>query len=106
MKPTDPHSYAQPAEARVKHLHWKATVDFDKKIINAVATWTIEANADADLITFDTKGLSIEKVTLNNDAPTEYRLADADSTLGQALAVMIKPGTTEVTITYHTSPKV
>lgn len=105
MKPTDPHSYAQPAEAHVKHLHWKAAVDFDKKIINAVATWTIEANTDADLITFDTKGLSIEKVTLNNDAPAAYRLADADSMLGQALAVMIKPGTTEVSITYHTKPE-
>ena len=104
MKPTDPHSYAQPAEARVKHLHWKAAVDFDKKIINAVATWTIEAKADADLITFDTKGLSIEKVTLNNNTPTEYRLADAHAILGQALAVMLKPGTTEVSITYHTSP--
>lgn len=104
MKPTDPHSYAQPAEARVKHLHWKAAVDFDKKIINAVATWTIEANADADLITFDTKGLSIEKVTLNNNTPTEYKLADAHAILGQALAVMLKPGTAEVSITYHTSP--
>ena len=105
MKPTDPHSYAQPAEARVKHLHWKAAVDFDKKIINAVATWTIEAHADADLIIFDTKGLSIEKVTLNNNAPTEYKLADAHAILGQALAVMLKPSTTEVSITYHTSPE-
>lgn len=105
MKPaTDPHSYAQPAEARVKHLQWKATVDFDHKIIRAVATWTIEANANADLITFDTKGLSIEKVTLNDNVAAEYRLANNDSILGQALAVLLKPGTTQVSITYQTSP--
>jgi leukotriene-A4 hydrolase len=104
MKPNDPHSYAQPGIARVKHLHWKASVDFDKKIITAVATWTIEANADADRITFDIKGLAIEKVTLNKTIAAEYRLSEYDSIFGQALAILLKPGTTEVSIAYQTSP--
>jgi hypothetical protein len=58
-KDTDPHSYAVPEQARVKHLNWKASVDFDTKVITAVATWDIESNSDADLITFDTRTRSI-----------------------------------------------
>src|SRR6476620_4932037 len=81
MKSTenDIHSFAQPAEARVKHLHWKANVNFDTKTIQAVASWTIEAKPDADVILFDTRGLVIEKITLDNDAPTTFKLAQTDS---------------------------
>ena len=90
---TDPHSYAQPNDARVTHLRWKATVDFDRKIIDAVASWTIEKSADADIIILDTKGLNIKKITLDDGTNTEYRLAEPDSILGQALAVLIRPAT-------------
>jgi len=105
MKFQDPHSYAQPQEARVTHLHWKASVDFNTKIIKAVASWSIQAQPDADLITFDTKGLTIEKITLDKDTPAEFRLAENNPLLGQALAVLIKPGTTTVNIYYQTSPE-
>ncbi len=104
MKSTDPHTYAQPDVAVVKHLYWKAAVDFDKKILRAEARWTIDAQPDADIIMFDTKGLVIDKIELNGHAPAEYKLSDSDPILGQGLAVLIKPGTTEVSITYQTSP--
>ena len=77
-KSTDPHSFSLPDDARVKHLSWKATVDFDAKVINAVATWDIEHADDADLIIFDTKGLNIKKVTAADGKPLEYRLAEPD----------------------------
>ncbi|HTF20101.1 MAG TPA: M1 family metallopeptidase [Chryseolinea sp.] len=104
-KSTDPHSFSLPDDARVKHLSWNATVDFDTKIINAVATWDIEHSRDADLIIFDTKNLTIKKVTAaDGGKPLEYRLADPDSLLGQALAVLIPPDTKKVVIEYQTSP--
>src|SRR6187551_3468477 len=109
MKSTenDIHSFAQPHEARATHLHWNAKVDFETKTIKAIATWTIEVkpDADTDIILFDTKGLTIEKITLDNDAPTTFRLAENDSLLGQALAVLIHPATKQVNIYYQTSPE-
>src|SRR6476620_4039756 len=68
----DPHSYAKPNEAQVKHLSWKASVDFDLKKITGVATWTIEHDQNAKEITFDSKGLAISKVTLDNGIETQF----------------------------------
>ena len=101
----DIHSFAQPKDAQVKHLHWKANVDFETKTINAIASWTIESKADANIILFDTKGLTIEKITLDNDAPTTFKLSENDSLLGQGLAVLIQSNTKQVNIYYQTSPK-
>jgi leukotriene-A4 hydrolase len=101
----DPHSFSQPDEAVVKHLSWKAKVNFDTKTIQASATWTIDAKPDADVVLFDTKDLNIKKVTLDGQQqPAEFKLAEKDSILGQALAVLIKPGTKKLTIDYETSP--
>ena len=102
---TDPHSYALPSDARVKHLSWKATVDFHTKKITARATWDIESYGDADLLTLDTKGLTITRVLLDGDKPGEFRLSDADAILGQALAILIQPSTKKVSIEYETSPE-
>ena len=106
MKPAenDVHSFAQPNDARVTHLHWRARVDFETKTIKAIASWTIETNPDTDIILLDTKGLNIEKITLDEDVPTTFRLAESDSLLGEALAVLIRPTTKKVNIHYQTSP--
>lgn len=102
--PGDPHSFSKPSEARVTHLSWSATVDFETRTITAVARWNITANEDADIILFDTKNLAISNVTLENDEPTEFRISANDAILGQALAVMIRPGTKKVNIYYKTDP--
>ncbi|MEO5976701.1 MAG: M1 family metallopeptidase [Chryseolinea sp.] len=101
---TDPHSFSIPTDAQVTHLKWEASVNFDTKIIKATATWQIKTAPDADLLTLDTKGLKILKVTLNESQPAEFRLADPDSLLGQALAILIHPDTKQVNINYETSP--
>ncbi len=103
MKP-DPHSFAKPEQARVTHLNWKATVDFNAKKISAVASWTIEQHGDAGAVVFDTKGLNISKVTLDNGKQAEFSLGERDNILGQALSVFIMPETKIVNITYETSP--
>jgi len=104
MTKLDPHSYAIPAEAKVKHLDWTATVDFDKKVINARAGWEIETDGNADSIRFDTKDLTIKKIILDDDVVAKYRLADKDPIMGQALVVAIQPKTKTVQIEYETSP--
>jgi leukotriene-A4 hydrolase len=100
----DPHSYSAPSEARVKHLQWKATLDFENKIIQATAKWEIENFADADVVIFDIKDLQIKKVWLDESDSAQFKLTERDSILGQGLAVLIEPQTKFVTIQYVTSP--
>lgn len=101
----DPHSFSKPSEARVTHLQWKATVDFQTQTITAVASWKIDASPDEDVVLLDTKGLKIDKVTLNDGQNTEFKLAEADPLLGQALAVMINADTKTINIHYQTDPE-
>lgn len=100
----DPHSFSKPNEAPVTHLSWKATVNFDNKTIDALASWTIEASDDADVIIFDTKDLNIKSVTLDGGNATEFTLGENDPILGKALFVRIQPSTKSVDISYQTSP--
>jgi leukotriene A-4 hydrolase/aminopeptidase len=103
MKP-DPHSYSRPGEARVKNLHLSATVNFDSKTIDAIASWSIDANSGADSIILDTKDLVIKKVTLDNQSSAAHKLGKKDDILGRALAIAIQPDTKSVEIHYQTSP--
>lgn len=102
MKP-DPHSYAIPSEARVKHLAWKAVVDFDSRTIDGTATWEIE-NSGADSIRLDTKGLVIRSVKVDNKN-TMYRLGSDDPVRGQVLTIPISEDTRTIDIQYQTSPQ-
>lgn len=100
----DPHSYAIPREAKVKHLRWIADVDFAAKIINGSATWELENPTGSDTIRFDTKDLSIKRVRLDDGTDVTFRLGASDPILGEELVVPIKPETKSVTIEYMTSP--
>ena len=101
----DPHSYAIPDEAVVRHLKWKAIINFESRTIAATASWAIENNNGADSIIFDTKGLIIEKISLDDDSPATFKLGKNDLILGEALTVFIKPKTKAVHIAYRTNPE-
>ncbi|HEY0742319.1 MAG TPA: M1 family aminopeptidase/hydrolase, partial [Chryseosolibacter sp.] len=100
----DPHSYSKPTEAKVTHLSWKASVDFDLKTIQATATWNIEQIGNPKEIVFDTKGLTIQTVTLDDGTAAEYKSGKPDEILGSELVVSIKPETKSVSIQYVTDP--
>lgn len=101
----DIHTAANPEEAVVKHLDWKAAVDMQNHVIFATAKWTIQPSSEAKKIVFDTRKLTIEKVSLDEDTSSiPFVLANEDSITGSALTIAIKPTTHTVTITYRTSP--
>ena len=99
----DLHTYAKPGEALVKHLDWDAEVDFENKRIKAKASLTIDKAADAKYLTLDTKGLYIEKVTLD-DSPEQvtFTLGDRDEWKGSPLVINIGPNTSVVNVYYAT----
>mgnify|MGYP003669077738 FL=1 len=103
--PYDNHSFANPEKAVVKHLDLQLTVDFSEKKLSGVAVWNIDNVSKGNEIIFDNNGLTIEKITIGeNDVETNYSLGVADSLLGKALHISIKPETRKVNIYYSTKP--
>ncbi len=100
----DPHSFAKPNEAIVKHLSWDAVVDFENKQIQATATFDIETSEGAKELILDTKALSIESVTADGE-PAEYSLGEYVEHLGKPLVIKISSETKKVAVTYTSSPE-
>src|SRR5436190_4449437 len=67
MHVTDPHTFARPDEAVVKHLDLDITIDFEQKILSGKATCEIEKKNNAQQIILDTRDLTIEKVKLDGN---------------------------------------
>lgn len=99
----DPHSFAQPHQAVVKHLNLDLHVDFGRKVLAGKAVWTIEQKDNANEIIFDTRGLNIRVVAVNGDV-AKFKLDDEKPFLGQALHIELPKDAKTVTIEYITSP--
>lgn len=103
----DPHSFAKPAEAFVKHLDLTLNVLMDQHLLEGVAIWEIGKTSNAKEIILDTKEMEILGVQTSTDGVTgqdvEYTLDAADPILGQALHIPLTPGTRFVHVTYKTT---
>jgi len=103
-KGKDMHTFSNSDEAKIKHLNWEAFVDFENKIINAIAQFDIEKYPNAEKIILDTKGLDIEKVWSNDQVSIDYELKSKDDLLGTALLIPINKSTHTISIAYKTKP--
>lgn len=100
----DIHSFSRPEEAVVKHLSLDLNIDFTKKIVSGTATLDIENLTGGPELWLDSRDLSIENVTLDNDESTTFKIGAPKQYMGQPLTIAIKPSTKKVTISYSTSP--
>ncbi len=101
-KARDFHSYAIPSEARVKHLNWDVSVDFDNQTIAGTADWEIEKTPNAQAIHFDTRYLTIKRVTDQAGDDLDHTLAEDQGYMGSDLKISLKENTTRVIIEYAT----
>jgi len=102
--PVDPHSHARPNEARITHLHWVASVNFDKEVIEATATYDLQKKSDAVELILDTYDLDIHGVTDQDGNDLVWELGEMDEILGSSLSIGITKGTEKVNVSYTTSP--
>ena len=103
-RPSDTHSSAEPQKAVVKHLDLDIKVDFDSQVISGKASWQINNIDEAEEITFDTRQLNIEKVTLGEDEKeAPFSMGDSVQYLGRSLKIKIQAETKRVNIYYSTS---
>ena len=100
---TDFHSYSQPDEARVVHLNWDASVDFDRRVITGTATYDIACAADAERIVFDINGLTIESAHVDG-VPADFNIGPEQVFIGQPLSIPVTGETKQVAIRYATAP--
>lgn len=101
---TDFHSYAKPEEAKVTHLSWDASVNFDTKVISGTATYNVELGENASRILFDIRELDIQSVVLNGKDSVEFEIGPEKEFLGRPLSIPVEANTETVSITYASSP--
>jgi aminopeptidase N len=99
----DGHSHSRPNEARVTHLDWKASVDFETQIITGTATYDIASTEDASRILFDMKGLNVASVLVDGQ-PVPFTEGPERPFVGQSLNVPISHNAQKVSINYTSSP--
>lgn len=100
----DPHSFSKADEAVVKHLKWKAKVDFETKTIHATATYTIENNKNVDTIFLDSKALTIHEIRRNDrEGALGYHSHQTGNFMGTKLAIPISEETESISIDYQTT---
>jgi aminopeptidase N len=104
--PRDVHSFANPAEVRVRHLELDLDVDFTRKILRGAATLHLERrDPSAARLVLDTRGLRVHGADSGSGGawrPAAFELGSADAILGAALSIELPPGDDRVRIAYET----
>jgi len=99
----DPSSFANPLEARVKHVALDLTVDFDAKRLAGTAALDIDRKPDAKQIILDDNGLEIASVTDGDKKPLEWKVGAKDKNLGTPLTIALRPDTQRILIQYKSA---
>jgi len=102
--PADPHSFANPAEARVRHVDVRLHVDFEARSLAGTATLDIDRAPGAEEIILDTRGLDIRAVTTPLGDALRWELGDPVEHLGRPLRVRLPAGLDRVEVHYRTGP--
>ncbi|HVR28737.1 MAG TPA: M1 family aminopeptidase/hydrolase, partial [Thermoanaerobaculia bacterium] len=100
----DPHSFARPWEASIRHLRLDLDVDFEARSLAGTAVLEIERAPEAKELVLDSWGLDVVEVLDQNGGAVRFALGSDQGLLGRPLAVALEPDTESVSIRYRTSP--
>jgi aminopeptidase N len=102
--PKDPHSYADPNEAIVRHIDLDLDAKFKSRRIIGTADLRFERAASAQRIILDTKDLQIKKVTGEDGSALDFQLGERDNILGSALIIELPEKGNKIEVAYETTP--
>ncbi len=105
MKTADPHSFARPNEAVVRHLDLDLLVDFAARQLSGTATLSIENINKGHELRLDSRDLHIDSVMLDDGSVAKWDMMPAAPFVGSELVIHIKPTTRKVKIAYSTAPE-
>lgn len=100
----DNQSYSNCEEVYSTHLSMELTVNFDEKKLIGFVKHDIENITGTTTMIFDVNQLSIDKVVLDDNEPTQFVIGNYDDVKGSPMEVTVKPETKSVTIYYSTQP--
>ena len=118
----DPHSYSQPSKVSVKHLDLDLKVDFKNKVLEGLASWSIDRKDTTAQLILDVRGLEIidikavAKVVRFQPLSTEdieailigpalsHKISPNDPIFGSKLEVDLPAGVSSIRIHYRTKP--
>jgi aminopeptidase N len=99
----DPHSYTDDLQPVVHELDWKASIDFDRRVVSAAAQLRF-LHAGSGALDLDTRDLKIAAVeSLRGDA-LAYELGAPEAIYGQRLRIQLPEESAGVRVRYETSP--
>lgn len=100
----DSHSFSNPHEISVSHVHLNLKVNFDSTCLEGVATLSLAHHKLSDTLWLDTRGLEIGDVTLDSSTQkVNYFLGSEVIFKGKALGIPVKQHTGRVQIHYKTT---
>jgi len=108
----DKSSLSNHASFVYKHLNLSLSVDFERHVLEGVATWTVDVaeHRVAELVLDTSSELEVRSVTVCG-APAPHTMRPAHAAFGVACAITLPEGlgeqgrALEVAVTYATSPK-
>lgn len=100
----DSHSFANPRQISMSHIHLNLKVNFDSTALEGIASISLIRNKPADTLWLDTRGLQINYVTLDSASEkVNYFLGNEVIFKGKPLGIPIKQNTKVVHISYKTT---
>jgi aminopeptidase N len=103
MARPDPHSVFDTSQPRVRHLDWRARLDFVTRTIHREARLLLDG--DGELLDLDSRDLAVEQVTDDAGARLDVERGAPHPFLGQRVRIARPRGVTAVRIRYRTSPQ-
>ncbi len=105
----DPHSYADTAAFRTRHIRLDLAVDFSRKVLSGTAELELQrVDARARLLVLDTRDLDIVAVDAGDRhvlKPAAFTLGVRDAVLGTPLRIAMPADADRVRIRYATRPE-
>ena len=107
-KTKDLHSYSNPQQVTIKHLHLDLEVDFEQQVLRGQAILDLERITPNEPLVLDTMDLDITKVEITDGDSdydeTRFSLGASDPILGSPLTIDLNDTTNRVRIAYSTRP--
>lgn len=99
----DHHTYAKPNEARITHLNWRASVNFETKIITATAIYDFDNYTGTNELILDINKLDVKSVGVDGKA-VDFKVGSYDEFMGSSLTIPVEANSKKVSIDYVTRP--
>ncbi len=109
MTARDVHSFANPAEVRVRHVELDLDVDFGRRVLAGSAILHLDRRKpDAGHLDLDTRGLDVATAERGRAggswSAARHEVGPSDPILGARLSIELAPGDDRVRVAYVTRP--